>query len=60
MAWREDISSGLGILEFWSGGVLTKAKIPNFNLNWFFHCSITPSLQQTAARGTRPLKPLRG
>jgi len=36
---------------FWSIGVLAKAKARNFNLDWFFHYSITPSLQQTAARG---------
>ena len=28
-----------GILEYWSLG---KSKSPNFNLNWFFHYSITP------------------
>jgi hypothetical protein len=50
----------IGVLEYWSVG---KSESPNFEVNWSFsllHYSTTPSLQQTAAREERPLKPLRG
>jgi hypothetical protein len=47
MALPIKIASSFGVLEYWSVG---KNEDPNFNLNWFFHYSITPPLQQTAAR----------
>ncbi len=37
-----------GVLEYWSVG---KSESPNFTLNWSFHYSITPPLQQSAAKG---------
>jgi hypothetical protein len=57
MALPGKIASCLGVLEYWSVG---KSESPNFNLNWSFHYSITPPLQQTAARGERALKPPQG
>jgi hypothetical protein len=33
------------VLEYWSVG---KSKSPNFNLNWFFHYSITPPLHHSS------------
>jgi hypothetical protein len=46
-----------GVLEHWSVG---KSESPNFNLDWSFHYSTTPSIQQTAARGERAFKPPQG
>jgi hypothetical protein len=42
------------VLEYWSVG---KSKSPNINLNWSFHYSTTPSLQQTAVIGKEHLAP---
>ena len=33
------------MLEYWSVG---KSEIPNFNLNWSFHYSITPPLHHSS------------
>jgi hypothetical protein len=44
-------ASSLGVLEYWSIGVLAKRKL-TFDLNWslsLLHYSTTPSLQQTPA-----------
>jgi hypothetical protein len=57
MALPVKIESFFGVLEYWSVG---KSESPNFKLNWSFsllHYSTTASLQQTAAREERPLKP---
>ena len=50
------------VLEYWSIGVLEcwQKRKPEFNVNWPFHSSITPPLQQTAARGKEYGSPLRG
>jgi hypothetical protein len=57
-----NIGRSFGVLEYWSIGVLGKANASKFNLDYFspLHYSTTPSLQQTAARGERPVKPPAG
>ena len=55
-------ASSLGVLEYWSIGVLAKRKL-TFDLNWslsFLHYSTTPSLQQTPASWKEYGNPLRG
>ena len=49
------------VSEYWSIGVLEcwKKRKASFNLNWSFHYSITPPLQQTAAMGKEYGSPLR-
>ena len=60
--WRDCRYTCRPVLEYWSIGVLAKAKL-EFPLELvlsLLHYSTTPSLRQTAARGERPLQPLRG
>ncbi|UCE81924.1 MAG: hypothetical protein JSV47_09260 [Deltaproteobacteria bacterium] len=60
MALAVKIGSCFGVLEYWRVG---KTKNPEFQLELvlsFLHYSSTPSLQQTAAKGERPLKPPQG
>jgi hypothetical protein len=52
-------ASSLGVLDYWSIRVLAKRKL-TFDLNWSFHYSTTPSLQQTPARWKEYGNPLRG
>ena len=49
-------------MEYWSFGVLEcwQKRKPEFSLHCSFHYSITPPLQQTAARGKDYGSPLRG
>ena len=39
-------ASSLGVLEYWSIGVLAKRKL-TFDLNWSFHYSTTPPLHHS-------------
>jgi hypothetical protein len=47
MALSIKTAKGLGVLEFWSIGVLEKAKLEVISLNKSLHYSTTPLLQQT-------------
>jgi len=42
------IARGHGVLEFWSIGVLEKAKPEVISLNKSLHCSITPPLHYSS------------
>jgi hypothetical protein len=55
-------ANSLGVLEWWSTGVLVKMKARiSFELVFsLLHYSTTPSLQQTAARGKEHASPLKG
>ena len=54
-----DLFWSTGVLEYWSVG---KSEGQNFNLNWFFHYSITPPLHHSSRlpQGGKTIKAPRG